>query len=267
MRATLAVAFSLVALALPASASAVVGGTAVKSGTYPFVVAVGTSHGMDCGGTLIAPNVILTAAHCLANATTTPDRLRVLVGSTSLTAGLAAGDTTRLIPVAAVYIHPKFSAQSMHYDAALLILTRAVAGVRTLPMATLTTPPGAAVSAAGWGRTSEHGATSPNHLRSVTLKVEAPTTCRTDNAVPGDYFAPSMMCASAPGRDTCSGDSGGPLIGTSGGHIALVGITSYGYGCGEPGHPGIYTRVAAISAWARTHLSRLPPATSPTQVA
>ena len=55
MRATLAVAVSLVALALPASASAVVGGTAVHSGTYPFVVAVGTSQGMDCGGTLIAP--------------------------------------------------------------------------------------------------------------------------------------------------------------------------------------------------------------------
>jgi trypsin len=257
MRTTLAVACSLVVPALPGSASAVVGGTAVKPGTYPSVVAVGTSESMDCGGTLIAPDVVLTAAHCIAGATSTPDSLRVLAGSTSLTAGLAAANATHLLRVAAVYTHPKFNPQSMHYDAALLILTRPVTGLPTLPMATLTTRSGAAVSAAGWGRTSEHGATSPNHLRSVALEVETPSTCRTGNAVLGEYFAPSMMCASAPGRDTCAGDSGGPLIGTSGGHTALVGITSYGDGCGEPGHPGVYTRVAAISGWARALLAQL----------
>ena len=255
MRTTLAVACSLVTLALPASASAVVGGTVVKSGAYPFAVAVGTSDGMVCGGTLVAPSVVLTAAHCVENEAAAPESLRVLAGSTSLT-GEPAGDASHLLRVAAVYVHPKFDPQSMHYDAALLILTRTATGVRTLPMATFPTPSGAAVSAAGWGRTSQHGATSPGHLRSVSLKVEPLSTCRSDNAVLGEYFAPTMICASAPGHDTCAGDSGGPLVGTSAGHPALIGITSFGYGCGDPGHAGVYTRVSAISRWARTQLAR-----------
>ena len=63
-----------------------------------------------------------------------------------------------------------------------------------------------------------------------------------------------MLCASKPGRDTCSGDSGGPLVGTSSGHAALVGITSFGDGCARPGHPGVYTRVTAIRAWVLSQL-------------
>ena len=73
----------------------------------------------------------------------------------------------------------------------------------------------------------------------------------------GAYFAPSMLCAGNPGRDTCSGDSGGPLVGTFAGHTALVGITSFGYGCAEDAHPGVYTRVSAIRAWALAQLGRI----------
>jgi trypsin len=158
--------------------------------------------------------------------------------------------------VTAVYVHPKFNQQSMHYDAALLILDQPVAGVRTLPMADLSPPAGTTVSAAGWGETREHGATSPDHLRSVTLKIGTISACRRGNSVLGEYFAPSMMCASKPGRDTCSGDSGGPLIASHRGRTTLVGITSFGYGCAQAAHPGVYTRVSAIRAWALAQIMR-----------
>ena len=121
-------------------------------------------------------------------------------------------------------------------------------------MATSSPLAGTAVSAAGWGKTSEDATTTPGQLRSVVLKVGTTTTCSQGNMSRGTYFAPSMLCASNPGRDTCSGDSGGPLVATSHGHTALVGITSFGEGCARPGHPGVYTRVTAIRAWVLAQL-------------
>ena len=113
MRSILTLAGLIVALACPAAASAVVGGKVVKPGAYPFAAAIGDAKASYyCGGTLIAPGVILTAAHCLTERRVALSDLRVLVGS-----GNAAG-------VTAVVLHPKFDEQSLRYDAALLILDR-----------------------------------------------------------------------------------------------------------------------------------------------
>jgi trypsin len=257
MRITIAVASAVLALALPASASAVVGGTAVEAGGYSFAVAVGDTTGAYCGGTLIAPNVVLTAAHCITEGRTALAQLRVFAGSTSIRADLAANDAAHVLGVTAVSVHPKFSQQSMHYDAALLILDQAVAGARALPMATSSPASGTTVSAAGWGKTGEHETGPSDRLRSVLLKVGTMRACKRGNAIPGGYFAPSMMCASSPGRDTCSGDSGGPLVGTSNGQAVMVGITSFGFGCAQAGHPGVYTRVSAIRAWTLAQLDTI----------
>jgi trypsin len=257
MRTTLSVACALAVLVLPASASAVVGGTAVHSGGYPFVVAVGDTAGVYCGGTLIAPNVVLTAAHCITGRPAALQRLRVLVGSSHIRTDLATADGVHVFGVSGVSVHPKFSETTMHYDAALLTLDHPVTGVRTLALAESSPLAGSTVSAAGWGTTQEDARTMPDRLRSVVLKVGTTTACNLGNAAAGGYFAPSMLCASNPGRDTCSGDSGGPLVGSSNGHAVLVGITSFGHGCAEAAHPGVYTRVSAINAWARGQLSRI----------
>ena len=128
MRVTLSLVCALAALALPAPAFAVVGGAAVHSGAYPFVVAVGNTDGTYCGGTLIAPNVVLTAAHCITGRPTTLQHLRVLVGSPRLRADLATPDGVHVLGVSAVYVHPKFSEATMRYDAALLTLDHSISG-------------------------------------------------------------------------------------------------------------------------------------------
>jgi trypsin len=244
---------SLVALALPAPAYAVVGGKSVQSGRYPFVVAVGDAKGADCAGTLIAPSVVLTAAHCVATQAAEPQKLRVLVGTQSILAEPSATSSAQTVLVTAVYVHPLFRVETMHYDAALLFLEQPVTGVRTIAMADSSPLAGATVSAAGWGETREHATTMPAHLRSVVLEVATKRACGRGNA---GYFTASMMCAGRPGRDTCSGDSGGPLVGTSHGHPVLVGITSFGLGCARTGHPGVYTRVPSIRGWALGQMAR-----------
>jgi trypsin len=257
MRIALSLACTVIALALPASAAAVVGGTAVHPGSYPFVVAVGDTQGPDCGGTLIAPAVVLTAAHCVVGHVGRPGELRVLAGSHAISADLAAEEAAgHAVGVTAIYVHPKFSPETMHYDAALLILARPVTGVRTVPLASVSPLAGSKVSAAGWGKTQAGGATSPGGLRSVGLEIGTERACAHGNAALGSYFAPTMLCASNPGRDTCSGDSGGPLVATSNGRLELVGITSFGFGCAQAAHPGVYTRVSAIRAWALAQLAR-----------
>jgi trypsin len=248
----LTVICTLLGLALPAPASAVVGGAGVQGGRYPFAVAVGDARGADCGGTLIAPSVVLTAAHCVAKSAGEPAKLRIGAGSPTISGEPA-------LHVTAVYLHPLFRARTMHYDAALLFLEHPVTGVRTIAMAETSPLAGAVVSAAGWGETSEGDSSLPDRLRSVVLEVATKRACGRGNRIPGGYFTPSMMCAGNPGRDTCAGDSGGPLVGMSSGHAVLVGITSFGFGCARAGHPGVYTRVSSIRGWALGQIARTLP--------
>jgi trypsin len=251
----LTVICSLAALALPAPAYAVVGGKSVQSGRFPYAVAVGDAKGADCGGTLIAPSVVLTAAHCVVEDVAEPGKLRVLAG----TATISGHDPLR---VTAVYVHPLFRPATMHYDAALLFLEHPVTGVRTIALAQTSPLEGASVTAAGWGETREDATTLPDHLRSVVLQVAGKRACGRGNKISGGYFTPSMMCAGNPGRDTCAGDSGGPLVGMSNGHLVLVGITSFGFGCARAAHPGVYTRVPSIRGWALGQIARTLPSPS-----
>ena len=263
MRTALAIACALLALALPASASAVVGGTSAKSGTYAYTVAVGDTAGSFCGGMLIAPRVVLTAAHCLTERRTPLASLRVLVGTPNIGGELTTQAAAHVLGASAVIVHPKFSERSLHYDAALIVLDRAVADVPIISLATASPVAGSKVRAAGWGKTGENASSLPSRLRTVTLEIGATSECRRGNAALGGYFAPSMLCASMPGRDTCAGDSGGPLVGSVAGRVMLIGITSFGVGCARAGHPGVYTRASAIRAWTVAQLGLVAAAFPP----
>jgi secreted trypsin-like serine protease len=254
-RLLLAPALAATALALTASPSlAIVGGHDAAAGAYPSIAEVHLGKSFLCTGTLIAPTWVLTAGHCgsiTGAAVGTPvgwpaPLIDVYIGSNKAGQGTPA-------PVAQVVVEPSYLA-TPGYDVTLLKLagpaaatpTR-IAGERGL------WTPGALETIAGWGTTAEGGDT-PDMLQEAQVPVTTDDYCA---GAYSDFDATTMVCAGFPqgGVDTCQGDSGGPLFGrTAAGELKLVGATSFGEGCAEPGKPGVYARVAdtALREWIRS---------------
>jgi secreted trypsin-like serine protease len=216
----------------------IVGGLPASISQYPSTVALVTSSGFQfCGGSLLSPTVVATAAHCVAGRS--PDSLRVVAGRTDLTqpGGVVAA-------VAQISVYPGYTSPEYGRDAALLRLGRA------LPYPTIAPAqpsdralyaPGTLATVLGWGRVDEGGPASINQLRVAQVPLVSDAEC--ESAYPGLYDPNAMVCAGYPrgGVDSCQGDSGGPLI--AGGK--LIGLVSWGEGCARPGKPGVYTRVAS----------------------
>jgi len=221
----------LILSALPADA--IVGGRDAPA--TPWAVALFDGDDFFCGGALIAPDKVVTAAHCTVSRTALGVRDRVPADLTAV-AGRADLDTSegRAVRVAALWRHPAFTEVSGGDDVATLTLATPLP-YRPIGIADATS---GQATVFGWGRTAEAGAPS-RRLREVDVPIRADAECAAD--VP-DYRPGGMLCAGYPegGKDACEGDSGGPL--TVAGE--LVGLVSYGRGCARPGQPGVYTRLS-----------------------
>lgn len=232
--------------------SNVVGGQTVAISEVPWQVALLSSDESSpylaqfCGGTLIAPTWVVTAAHCVDGRA--PWSIEVVAGSDQLTYAQA----TPRIPATAVYQHPAYESSGHRNDIALLQLSQAVTqGVRAQLPAGLDTSfwptTGTQAVASGWGSVTS-GGYSPVVLRRALVPVMASPGQGCGNY--GGAFDPStMLCAGATGVDTCQGDSGGPLVAIVGGAPVLAGVTSFGNGCGWSGYPGVYARVTTYLSW------------------
>ncbi|MFJ3726526.1 serine protease [Streptomyces sp. NPDC090045] len=241
-----------------AADSVVIGGKPVKVADSPWVVALasrdrfgGTRGGQFCGGVVVAPTRVLTAAHCLGSQVlggpveAVPD-FRVIVGRTELQASEG-----REIPVRGARVNPAYDPQSNAGDLAVLELAEAVPAHHVLPLAEAGHPAyGAGTEAAvyGWGDTSGFGDYA-YALRAARVTVLEDEVC--GRAYPGDadgqYRAESMVCAGdgGGGKDACQGDSGGPLVAQG----RLIGLVSWGRGCGRADSPGVYTRIAPLAGF------------------
>jgi secreted trypsin-like serine protease len=226
---------------------------------FPFQVAlVNKSDGSQfCGGSLIAPHWVLTAAHCFfdkSTQTTFAAAIRVRIGVTDLTT--QEGET---IDVSQLINHPDYlkPAGNFNNDIALLKLSsNATQGAVILPAEASETnlnAPGTAVRVIGWGKT-EAGTT--NVLREVSQQLSQDALCQsTWNSTP------QMLCAQTPAGDTtvresCSGDSGGPLF-TDSATPRQVGVVSFGTtDCTDITKPGVYARVTFFDAWMGTTTGR-----------
>ncbi|TQM83440.1 trypsin [Saccharothrix saharensis] len=212
----------------------VVGGERVSIDDHPWVVYVTDASGNQfCGGTLVSPTKVVTAAHCAAMRT--PRNTRVVLGREDRQS--SAGVVARLTDI---WVHPDYVSADQGSDVAVLTLRDAV-GFTSLPLARATDEelyePGTSGLVLGWGRTSEQGSSS-RYLMGATVPVMDDGHC--ENAYP-QFDPDEMTCAGYPegGVDTCQGDSGGPYV--AGGR--LIGITSWGEGCAREGKPGVYSEV------------------------
>lgn len=254
----------LVGPAVPAAArGAVIGGSPVDAGLLPWMVAISsrsrfgaTRSGQFCGGAVIATDAVVTAAHCLGDEALETDwqdvmDLTVIEGRTDL-----ESTQGREIAVRDVWVDPDYDPVSNSGDVAVLTLASPLTAESVIRMAL---PYDAGLYRAGtparvygWGDTTGNG-NYADSLRSAQVTVLDDRIC--ERAYPGNvegtYQGGSMMCAGEPqgGSDACQGDSGGPLV--AGG--SLVGIVSWGAGCGEAGHPGVYSRVSAMAELVARH--------------
>jgi trypsin len=220
----------------------IIGGEETTIEENPFVVALTTPDGFQfCGGTIVAPTKVLTAAHCTEDSS--PSDIRVVAGRTTLSAG---GGTTA--NVTDIWIHPDWNSSALTNDASVLTLDTSLTET-PLELASSSDTDlytaGATSTVLGWGVT-ESGSTSDT-LRKVDIPVTADDDCTA--SYPNDFDAASMVCAGLQegGKDSCQGDSGGPLVGTAAdGTRKLIGIVSWGQGCAEPDFYGVYGRVSAF---------------------
>nr|KAF6297794.1 transmembrane serine protease 9 [Pipistrellus kuhlii] len=235
-------------LAPGAARTRIVGGSAAGLGEWPWQASLWLRRREHrCGAVLVAERWLLSAAHCF-DVYGDPKQWVAFLGTPFL-----SGADGQLERVARIYKHPFYNLYTLDYDVALLELAGPVHRSRLvqpicLPEPAPRPPSGARCVITGWGSVREGGSMA-RQLQKAAVRLLSEQACRRYYPV---QISSRMLCAGFPqgGVDSCSGDAGGPLACREpSGQWVLTGVTSWGYGCGRPHFPGVYTRVAAVRSW------------------
>lgn len=245
----------------------IIGGVESSIARWPSMAALVVASGggaslyqrQFCGGNLIGNRWVLSAAHCFFRQDsqssgwqqTTPDMIRVVLGIDDLT------DQADELVITNIITHPDYvpGDASSPNDIALIELANSsstpVSGIYSGPVSS-----GVMATVMGWGATSYDPFTFesgdfPTVLREVEIPVVSNTTCAQSYNQGGIDIVSSQICAGEKqgGKDSCGGDSGGPLMTKQNGKYVQAGIVSFGNGCALADFYGVYTRVSSFDSW------------------
>ena len=234
----------------------IVGGQDAESAAYPWATALlvarigNAKDAQFCGGSLIRSDLVLTAAHCVEDVSA--HFVDVAIGANDL----KTVTQNNRIGVAGIFIHPDYDPYNADSDIALLKLDQEVENtILNLiePTKMQNIVPGDLLKVIGWGVLNDFDYQTPDVLQEVDVAFVDFQLC---NDALADYggITNTQICAGFAdgGRDSCYGDSGGPLMANFEGQWYLAGIVSWGIGCAQPDVYGVYTKVADFVDWAMT---------------
>ncbi|XP_028041354.1 trypsin-3 [Bombyx mandarina] len=223
----------------------IIGGRPAPPGKWPWQVAVlNRFKEAFCGGTLVSLRWVVTAAHCVRR------RLYVRLGEHDL---LLRNYGELEMKVTEAVVHPRYDPDTVINDVAMLRLPTSARpdlghGIACLPNTHQSLPPHTSCIILGWGKkrpTDVHGTRVLHEAQVSTIQQGVCRRSYWQYAITDD-----MVCAGRGRRDSCAGDSGGPLLCRDrSNRYVLQGITSFGDGCGKRGKYGIYTRTAGYVTW------------------
>ncbi|XP_018570644.1 proclotting enzyme-like isoform X2 [Anoplophora glabripennis] len=229
----------------------IVGGHNADVNEWPWIAALFNGGRQFCGGSLIDNIHILSAAHCVAHMSSWDvARLTVKLGDHNIRTNSEINHVEKRVK--RVVRHRGFDSRTLYNDIAILTLDSPVDFTQQIRPVCLPNGgndhSGKTATVIGWGSLRESGP-QPAILQEVNIPIWSNRDCKLKYgpAAPGGIVE-HMLCAGQANRDSCSGDSGGPLM-VNNGKWTQVGIVSWGIGCGKGQYPGVYTRVEKFLPW------------------